>query len=560
MTAFDLVLRGGLVVDGSGAEGRYADVGVANGRIAAVGRITERGRREIDAEGQVVSPGFIDGHTHMDAQVFWDRLGSNSCFHGVTTAVMGNCGFSIAPIRRGGQALVARNLERAEDISGAAMNAALDWSWEGFDEYLDAVDRQPKGINYAAYVGHSALRTWAMGERAFEAAASEDELALMVQQLRQAMDAGAIGFSTSRSDAHETSDDRPVASRLADWSEVRALLGALQGRRGAMFEIANETVSRDGGQAKDYFRRLAGLSAETGVTFTFGVLSGRAQLEVLDEAAALGANLIGQTHSRGVATLLSFKTALPFDRLPAWKAFRSQPLAAQAAALRDPQVRARLVEAAVHGDYGRAAVGAESRPPEWDKLFVYDRPLPPHRSIAEIAAARGVPPMEAFLDEALAHDLDLFFIQPISGRDPEALVEMMRHPRTVMTFSDAGAHVGQVADASIQTHLLAYWQRELGAFTLPEAVNMITGRAARAWGFTDRGFVGEGYVADLNVFDPRTIAPAMPEVAHDLPAGARRIVQKSQGISATIVAGEVTVERGEPTGALPGRLLRRTDA
>jgi N-acyl-D-amino-acid deacylase len=560
MSRLDLVVRGGLVVDGSGADGVRADVGVAGGRIVTVGRIAERGAQEIDAEGQVVTPGFIDGHTHMDAQIFWDPLGANSCWHGVTTAVMGNCGFSIAPMRLGKQALVARNLERAEDISGAAMDAGIDWRWERFDQYLDVVDSLPKGINYAGYVGHSALRTWAMGERAFEEKAGEADLELMTGEMRRALDAGAIGFSTSRSDAHETSDDRPVASRIADWNEVCALVGQMKGRRGGMFELANESVLREPDQGAGYYDRLTALTREAGVTTTFGVLGApwRRQLAMIDAAAATGARMVGQTHSRGVTVLISFKTTLPFDRLPVWSDFRQQPLEAQAAGLRDPDTRQRLVQAVKEAVYGRS-IGAEARAPEWDRVFLYDKPLPPFRSLAELGQARGVHPVEVLIDEALARDLDCFFLQPITSDDPEDLAAMMRHPRTVMTFSDSGAHVSQIADSSIQSHLIAYWHREKQVFTLPEAVNMITGRAADAWGFADRGLVREGYAADLNVFDPKTFGPSLPEVAYDLPGGARRLSQRSTGIRATIVGGEVLIAEGRHTGALPGRLIRRRD-
>ena len=558
MSGLDLVIRGGQVVDGSGAEAVQADVGVAGGRIVAVGRIGERGAREIDAEGLVVTPGFIDGHTHMDAQVFWDPLGADSCWHGVTTAVMGNCGFSIAPMRRGQKALVQRNLERAEDISGAAMDAGIDWRWEGFDQYLDVVESLPKGINYAAYVGHSALRTWAMGERAFEQAASEQDLELMAGELRRAMDAGAVGLSTSRG-RHETSDNRPVASRIADWAEIRALLGQLKGRGDAMFQLQNEWLDPDREAYATYHGRLADLTREAGVTTTFGVITPRWRwvLDDIDAAAATGARMVAQTHSRGVSVLLSFKTQLPFDRLPVWAEFRRQPLEAQAAGLRDPDMRARLTQAVRDAVYGRA-VGAEARPPVWDEILIYDQPLPPFRSLGQAAEARGVHPVEVLIDEALARGLDLFFIQPNSTRDPDDLIPLMRHPRSVMTFSDSGAHVSQIADSSIQSHLIAYWHREQQVFTLPEAVNMMTGRVAAAWGFRDRGLVREGLAADLNVFDPQTFAPAMPEVVYDLPAGGRRLSQRAVGMKATIVRGQAVVEDGRRTGALPGTLLRRS--
>jgi N-acyl-D-aspartate/D-glutamate deacylase len=558
MSGLDLVIRGGLVVDGSGAEGRMADVGVAGGRIAQIGRIAERGAREIDAEGQVVTPGFIDGHTHMDAQLHWDPLGTNSCWHGVTTAIMGNCGFTIAPLRAGEEALVTRNLERAEDISAAAMSAGIRWRWESFPEYLDAVDAVPKGINYATYIGHSALRTWAMGERAFEQRASEADLERMTGQVRAALDAGAIGFSTSRSLGHLTADDRPVASRIADRDEVAALVRAMQGRPGAMFEIANEQLTPDMDGYGAYYDWLTEITRDSGATTTFGVLGWiwRDQLAVMDRAAARGARMVGQTHCRGVSVLVSFKTVLPFDQLPVWKDFRRLPLEAQAAGLRDPQMRARLIEAARDGVYGNA-YGAEAPPPKWEVMSIYDRPLPPHRTVAQVAAERGVHPVEALIDEALARDLDLFFTQPLTNDPPEEIAEAMRHPRTVMTFSDSGAHVGQIADASIQSYLFAHWCRDRQAFTVPEAVQMITSRAAEAWGLRDRGLVRQGYVADLNVFDPDSFAPLLPEVAYDLPAGARRLTQRAAGMKATIVAGEVLLEEGRHTGALPGRLVRR---
>ena len=365
MSGYDLVIRGGTVIDGTGADGYIADVGIAGGKIAEIGKIAPNGARSIDAEGHVVTPGFIDGHTHMDAQMHWDHLGTNSCWHGVSTVVMGNCGFSIAPIRKGKQALVARSLERAEDISGEAMEAGIDFSWEHYDEYLDVVDALPKGINHAAYVGHSALRTFAMGERAFEEEAIVDDLAGMQAELKRGLDAGAIGFSTSRSFAHLTSDDKPVASRLANRDEVAALVGSMKGRKGAVFELAHEIILPGNPEGDAYWNWLKDLTVSSGVATTYGVLGGFAmkQLDYIEDVARAGGRMFGQTHSRGVSTLFSFRTAFLFDTQPAWALFRAQPLEAQQAQLADPEVRARLIHAvdncAIRCAFGRGGQAAQ---------------------------------------------------------------------------------------------------------------------------------------------------------------------------------------------------------
>ena len=562
---YDLVIKGGTIVDGSGRDRYEADVAVQDGRIAAVGRVTERGRTELEADGRVVTPGFIDGHTHMDAQVFWDSMGSNSCWHGVTTVVMGNCGFTLAPCRPDEHDLVVRNLERSEDMSPSALAAGVKWSWETFPEYLDAVDSVPKGINYAANIGHSALRTWVMGERAFEEQSSPEELAAMKRQLREALAAGAIGFTTSRSTNQETSDDRPVASRLASWSELCELAEVLGEVPGRVLQMALEPTFRsdDPDVKADAFRRLQSLAIKTGVSVTFGVLpvdqDGRDAmdlLEFIDQTKAAGGRMFGQSHSQGVSNVLSFETLLPFDGLPEWKAVRNLPLEEQLAKLSDPEVRARLVSAVHTGTFGERARGAEPRRVPFQKIKIFDQVLPPHPSVAEVAAARGCDPVELMIDLAVQTRFKQLFQQPLTSDDQEVARRLMEHTSAVMTFSDSGAHVSQISDASIQTYLLAYWVRQRQALSLEKAIWMITGAPATAWGFSDRGLVREGMAADLNIIDPERVGPDLPSVAYDLPSGSKRFVQTASGISSTIVNGQVTLRDGHHTGAFPGRLLR----
>jgi len=559
---YDIVIRNGTVVDGSGLGSYRADVGVVGDRIVSVGRIGERGAHEIDAEGHVVTPGFIDGHTHMDAQVFWDATGANSCWHGVTSAVMGNCGFTLAPVRSHQRELVVRNLERAEDIDPAALAVGIDWSFETFPEYLDAVDRIPKGINFAANIGHSALRTWAMGERAFEEQASPDDLALMAGQLAEAIDAGAIGFSTSRSQHHETSDGRPVASRLASWDEVAALVGVMGSLGRGIFEGADADMSApDPDVRRRSLDRMAALAADTQVPMTFGLVATRSAgylIDFLDDAAAIGGRVIAQTHCRGISVLLSLRTRLPFDLLPAWSELRARPLDEQLRVLADPVERVPFVDAAVSADYGPyTGVGAQARPPDFEGIRVYEHGLPPNPSVADIARARGIHPAEAMIELCVASGGEQLFIQPsLYPQDEAVLLRALRHPRAVMTFSDSGAHLSQIADSSIHTHLLGHWVRDRQEFTLEEAIRMITLAPALAWGFNDRGLLREGMVADLNIFDPATVGPSVPTLVADLPAGGQRLEQRSVGFLATLVGGQVTIDGGAPTGAAPGRLLR----
>jgi N-acyl-D-amino-acid deacylase len=554
---FDLVVRGGLVVDGSGTPAVRGDVGVVGDRIVAVGEVDGQGREEIDADGLVVAPGFVDAHTHMDAQVFWDDLGTPTCWHGVTTVVMGNCGFTLAPARPDARELVVRNLERAEDIAPEAMAEGIAWSWSTFAEFLDAVDARPKGLNYAASIGHSALRTWAMGERAFEQTASDDDLAVMAAELRAALAAGAAGFTTSRTIAHVTSDDRPVASRIASWEEVCELVGILGRESDAVFQLAPERLF-DPEKHRDFESRLSGLAIETGAPIVFGLFTTnlpQPSLQLIDETAVRGGDLWALTHCRGVVSAQSFLTKLGFDRLPEWQAIRERPYAEQKALLRDPDVRERLVHAAHHGDYG-PTYGPEAGRPKFEKMSVLLSAYMPNPTVADEARRRGVDPVEAMIDIALEHDFDVFFVQHLMSQDEDDLLELMRHPRTAMCFSDSGAHVSQIFDSSIYTHLLAYWVRERQLLPLEEAVSMITARPADIWRLRGRGRLVPGYGADITIFDPDTIAPLMPRVVEDLPGGVKRIDQRAAGIATTIVNGRVLVRDGQATDDRPGQLLR----
>lgn len=561
---YDLIIRNGTVIDGSGLPRFRADVGIVHGKIATIGKIRDRAKEVIDAEGHVVAPGFIDGHTHMDAQVFWDPLGTCSCWHGITSVVMGNCGFSLAPCSEKDKLLVMRNLERAEDISPEAMEAGIRWSWTTYPEYLDAVDSLPKGINYSAYIGHSALRTYVMGERAFTDPATPEDLEAMTREVRDAIRAGAMGFTTSRTRNHQTPDGQPVASRLATWDEVKHLVGVMGEMGAGVFEIAGEDTDINPDLREDYLGRLKALAVDTGVPVTFGVFHRRyapdlwrQYLATIDETAAAGGRMFAQVHSRSINVVLSFQSTTPFDKLPVWREIRKLPLSEQEIQLRNPDVRRRLIEAVYNTPReSHRPVGPEPRKANFKWLFVMDKATPPYRSLADIAAEQNKDPVEVFIDLSLDKGLKQFFIQPLVNENEEYALEMIKHPRAVVTFSDSGAHVSQIMDSSLQTHLLSYWVRKKQAVTLEEAVRMLSFVPASHWGLNNRGLLREGWQADAVIFNPDTVAPMMPELVFDLPAGARRLKQKATGIMATIVNGEVVLRNNEHTGALPGRLLR----
>jgi N-acyl-D-aspartate/D-glutamate deacylase len=566
--SFDLVIRNGTVVDGSGMARYRADVGVSAGRIVEIGRIRAPAGKVIDADGLIVAPGFIDGHTHMDAQVAWDPIGSCSCWHGVTSVVMGNCGFALAPCKPEDREWFARCLTAVEDIPTEAMLAGIDWNWETFPEYLANVERLPKGINYGMYIGHSALRMHAMGRRGLDERADEDDLRVMAHAVEEALRAGAMGFSTSRATTHETPDGSPVASRIADWAELDRLVGAMARLDAGIFQIGPDI---SGGEAQRVFLdRLRRLALESGRPVMYGMLSTRQgvepnpwdfQLRHMDETVALGGRVFGQATTRSINAIFSLKSYLPFDVLPGWKAVRGLPLAEQKQRLADPELRRQLIaeEATMKPRdrvlQGGGAATTDPRKPDYDNLYAmmgvdWDDP-----SVAELSRRANRHPVEVMLDLTLANDNQIF-VQPIVNESPADVLGILRHPRTLATFSDSGAHVCQEMGSSLQTHLLHYWVREKQQFTLEQAVRMLTFDNASAWELPDRGLVRAGWAADLVVFDEARIKPRLPTVEQDLPGGARRLVQKADGIAATVVNGAITLEAGEPTGSYAGRVLK----
>ena len=566
--ALDLVIENGTVIDGSGGPRYRADVGVKAGRIVEIGRIRGSATERIDAEGHIVSPGFIDGHTHMDAQVAWDQLGSCSCWHGVTSVVMGNCGFALAPCQPGEREWIARCLEAVEDIPVEAMMNGIDWTWETFPDYLDQVAQLPKAINYSAFIGHSALRMYVMGQRALSEVANEDDLRNMGAAVEEALQVGAVGLSTSRATTHITPDGSPIASRIADWSEIDYLVGALAKRNQGIFQIGPDM---SGGEAhKKFLKRLQKVALDSGRPIMFGTLSTQQgidpypwqeQVRYIDETVAAGGRMYGQTTTRPIIALFSLKSYLPFDNLPAWQALRDLPIDEQRQRFADPEIRSALVAAEAtmkprDGEFqGGGAATTDPKKPDYSNLFAlrgvdWDDP-----TVEELSKKTGQHPVEVMLD-LMVNDVDQLFVQPLVNETPADVLGMLQHPRTLATFSDSGAHVCQEMGSSLQTHLLNYWVRQKQAFSLEQAVRMLTFDNASAFEFNDRGLLRPGYRADVVVFDADTISPCLPTVETDLPGGARRLVQKADGIAATVVNGAVTFRHGASTGVYPGQLIR----
>jgi N-acyl-D-aspartate/D-glutamate deacylase len=564
----DLAIKNGTIVDGSGAPRFRGDIGIQDGQIVEIGRIRSGAKQVIDAEGRVVSPGFIDGHTHMDAQVAWDPLGSCSCWHGVTSVIMGNCGFALAPCQPDQREWIARCLEAVEDIPTEAMMAGINWTWETFPEYLGNVDKLPKAINYGAFLGHSALRMYTMGERSLSETASEDDLRRMGASISEALRAGALGFSTSRASTHVTPDGSPIASRIADWTEIDYLVDVMAQHNRGIFQIGPDVSS---GEAHEIFlARLKKVAVDSGRPVMFGTLSTHqgvdpypweSQMQYLDDTVASGGRVYGQTTTKPIIALFSVKSYLPFDNLPAWRELRNLPINEQQQRFTDPDIRRALVAAEAgmkprdNTFQGGGAATTDPKKPDYGNLFAlkgvdWDDP-----TVEEVAQQRNQHPVEAMLDLMIENE-DQLFVQPLVNETPDDVLGMLRHPRTLATFSDSGAHVCQEMGSSLQTHLLSYWVRKREMFSLEEAVRMVTFDNASAFELADRGLLRPGYRADIVVFDEATIKPRLPTVESDLPGGSRRLVQKADGISATVVNGVPTFLDGESTGNYPGEVLR----
>lgn len=557
----DLVIRNGLVVDGTGAGPIRADVAVDGDRITEVGPVEGRGTRELDADGRYVTPGFVDIHTHLDAQLAWDPIGSSSCWHGVTSVVLGNCGVTFAPCKPDDRGFLAEMMESVEDIPAHAIMSGLPWDWETYGEYLESVDRMPKGINAGGMVGHCAVRIHAMGERSMQdAPATDADITAMRDLVAEAIDAGALGFSTSRTALHRVPDGRVVPGTTANPHELMQIAQVMGDRRRGVFEAASALGERaaDGSRrTRPEVAMLGEISRHTGRPATFGLSQTKKvpgiDLEALtevEEQNALGARLRPQTTARGIGLLFGLVHRTPFDGAAAWKRLRDIPFADRLALVRDPVRRAELVG---------AAEGVPTIPmtemyvmPEGDAR--YD--LGAEDSLAAHAARRGVGVAEAFLQICDERDGRVLVNWPFLNDDLDAVEGMLRHPASVLGLADAGAHVGMIMDSSQPTFFLTYWVRDRNLVPIGDAVRRLTSDTADLFGIADRGVIRPGAFADLNVIDLDGMRLPQPEYRHDFPNGAGRYVQGATGYDATVVNGQVFMEKGEHTGALAGRVLR----
>jgi N-acyl-D-amino-acid deacylase len=566
--AHDLVIRGGLVVDGGGGEPFEADVAIDAGTISAIGRIAGAGIEEIDANSRMVTPGFVDIHTHYDGQITWENRLAPSSGHGVTTVVMGNCGVGFAPVRPGDRELVMRLMEGVEDIPEAVMANGVPWNWESFPEYLDAIEARPCDIDFAAQLPHNPLRVYVMGARG---AAREPPTSIELDRMRrltaEAVGAGALGVTTTRNLVHRFRDGESVPSVLTEEDEVLALAAGLRDAGQGVFQLLGET-NQSPERQMEFIRRVAQASRRP-VSFTLTQDPGqpdgwRESLRLLHEANDNGLAIRGQVLPRPIGMLLGLELSLhPFALNPSFRQIAHLPLAAKVAAMREPELRRRLI-AEPPEDPNPILVYIAS---QTDWLFVLGDPPnynpAPSDSIAARAKALGREPMDLIYDALIAREGREILYFPAANRAGErfeaAGAELVRGRHVVLGLGDGGAHYGIICDASYPTYLLSYWaaHRDPGKrLPFAEAIRMLAREPARAVGLCDRGQIAIGMKADINVIDPSRLRLHAPRPVFDLPAGGRRLTQEADGYVATIVSGEITYRQGEATGALPGRLVR----
>ena len=565
-----LVVRGGTVVDGTGTLGRSADVAIDGGTITEVGQVAAAGETEIDAAGRLVTPGFVDVHTHYDGQVTWDPLLTPSINHGVTTVVMGNCGVGFAPVRPDRHDWLIGLMEGVEDIPGAALSAGIKWGWETFPEFLDFLDTQRTAIDIATQVPHGAVRGYVMGERgARNEPATPEDIAAMAAIVREGIEAGALGVSTSRTIAHRAIDGEPVPGTYAAEDELFAMGRALSDAGAGVFELAPAGVMGEDLAASekemDWMRRLA---RETGRPVTFALLQHdfdpdqwKKMLDLASEAYDEGVPIRPQVAGRPLGLLLGLQTFHPLHRRPSFGPLNDLPLDEKVTAMRDPDLRAQILAESPDPDDRMAFIGMGL-----DRIFRLGDPPDyepaPDQSLAALAERAGADPSEYLYDLLLENDGRGLLLRPLLGysnftQDP--IREMVLHPATALGLGDGGAHVGAICDASIETYMLTHWARDRSRgdrLPLELVVQKMTSDTAALYGLGDRGALEPGKRGDVNVIDHDNLMLHRPEMVYDLPGGARRLMQHADGYDATIVAGEVVMRDGKETGARPGRLVR----
>jgi N-acyl-D-aspartate/D-glutamate deacylase len=572
----DLVIRAGRIVDGSGSAARTGDVAIDGDRVSQVGGKAGAARREIDADGLLVTPGFVDVHTHYDGQATWDPHLTPSGWHGITTVVMGNCGVGFAPARPDRHGWLIQLMEGVEDIPGSALAEGIRWGWETFPEYLDALEKFPRSVDIGAQVPHGAVRGYVMGDRG---AANEDptpeDIAAMSAIVEEGLRAGALGFTSSRTMLHRAKDGEPVPGTFAGHDELIGI-GRACGRAGhGVFEIATDFgLGGMQGRFHEDVAWMRDLSKETGLPVSFILAQAshhseewREILKWTQEAVAAGANLRVQVATRPAGMLLNFDNPMhPFKGHPAYRKVAELPLEERIAALSDPALRAQLVaeETSLTGKFDSFFTR------HFDNMYPLGDP-PDYeptadKSIAGIAAREGRPPQEVLLEAMLTDGGRNFVYYPIinyADGNFEPIREMLSHPQALLSLSDGGAHCGLICDASSPTYMLSYWvrDRERGPrLPLEFAVRLQTRATAEAYGLLDRGLLAAGMRADVNVIDLEGLHLHAPEAVHDLPASGRRLVQRADGYKATLQAGELTYRDGVATGALPGKLIRGPQA